>query len=324
MKMKGRSHSLERMAHLAAAKEARDNFKATVLQTREENNTRATQLSFAFAEKIILPRFIDQPKQMYYFEGLKLDIFGIANNTDSIQFNFPLVEGQWPMEKSVNTIGSMLYYYLRTMLHDRNKVIHLTCDNCPGQNKNMCMMWLLSYLTLTTDIEEISLRFLVAGHTKNFCDACFGLLKRSIKDKQVLTPTDCIEKFKQSSSCNTVADVRAVTWYDWKSFLQLYYDRTTRDISAMHLFQFRKDAPGIVEYKMKEADTDWQQLCLFKSDVDAGLIPLTPASRQINPNDYRLENQVVGPNLSRRQYLDRILELFVGDEFGYAKDSYFE
>jgi hypothetical protein len=324
MKSKGKSHSLERMAHLAAAKEARENFEANILQTREKNNTRATQLSFDFAEKIVLPRFIDQPKQMYYLAGLKLDTFGIANNTNGTQLNFPLVEGQWPNQKSVNTIGSMLYYYLLTMLRDRNKVIHLMCDNCPDQNKNRYMMWFLSYLTLTTDIEEISLRFLVAGHTKNFCDACFGLLNRSIKDKQVLTPTDCIENFKHSSSCNTVADARAVTWYDWKSFLEQYYDKKIIDISAMHLFRFRKDAPGVVEYKMKDEDTEWQQLCLFKSGVDAALIPSTPASRQVNPDDYKLENQIAGPNLSRRQYLDRILELFVGDEFAYAKDSFFE
>jgi hypothetical protein len=320
LKSKGQGTSMERLTHLAEAKEARDNFKRTILSTREENNC-GTQLSFDFADTIFLPRFKDHPKQVYNMTGLKLDIFGIANNTQGIQHNFPLVEGHWPNQNSLNAIGSMLYFYLNQVLTDKKTVIHLMCGNCAGKSKTRFMMWFLSFLTIHTDIEEINVRFLIAGHTKNFCDASFGLLKRSIRDQQVLTPAECIARFEVSASCNKVADTKSVVWYDWKAFLNQYYDKKIIDIGAMHLFRFQKDTPGIVQYKMKEADTLWQHLSLFKAGVTTVPYYLRPS--RMAPAAYSLESHQLAPNLTRKQYLDQMAtELFVGD-FEQAKHIYF-
>ncbi len=51
-------------------------------------------------------------------------------------------------------------------------------DNCGGQNKNrFCLIGFVSFLTLSGLFDEVSLFFLIVGHTKNVCDGSFGNVK---------------------------------------------------------------------------------------------------------------------------------------------------
>ncbi len=58
------------------------------------------------------------------------------------------------------------------------RTVHLHADNCSGQNKNNTMIHYLLWRSMTNRHTDVTLSFLVVGHTKFSPDWCFGLVKR--------------------------------------------------------------------------------------------------------------------------------------------------
>ena len=163
----------------------------------------------------------------------------------------------------------MIYHNVFEKRIDKSTLLFMA-DNCPGQNKNMFMIWFMSYLSIVRPHTTlICLRFLVAGHTKNFCDSCFGLCKRSTKGKDILSPRDVVTNYANSGKCNRVVrtDNSGLVWYDWKKFLGQLYKGVIQGISLMHEFEFRTNSPGIVFYKEYVDSPAWKQTSLFKQGV---------------------------------------------------------
>ena len=53
------------------------------------------------------------------------------------------------------------------------KKVHLHADNCGGQNKNTIMVQYLLWRVMTGQHDEITLSFMIPGHTKFSPDWCF-------------------------------------------------------------------------------------------------------------------------------------------------------
>ena len=71
----------------------------------------------------------------------------------------------------------MLHYFFQ--VHGLGeKDVHLHADNCGGQNKNNIMVGYLLWRVLTGLHNNITLSFMIVGHTKFSPDWCFGLLKK--------------------------------------------------------------------------------------------------------------------------------------------------
>lgn len=233
--------------HLQNAYLQRSTFNENVKSTRLDCNINTNvQLTFDYAEKILIPRYVDQQASFYFKTGLKVDLFGVANNTAGIQSNYVLPEGRCPTDKGINSIASMLFHNLNKY-HGNIINLYLMADNCSGQNKNCYMMWFLCYLVIRFDkFNKILLKFLIAGHTKNFCDAAFGLCKRSIKRKDVLTPKHVVEAYRASSKCNIVETVDNVTFYNWKEFLGQFFVNKVPEMTLQHEFKIEKNELGKV------------------------------------------------------------------------------
>ena len=94
------------------------------------------------------------------------------------QVNF-LLDESIHTGKRANTIVSMLHYFDHCGVGECD--VHLHADNCSGQNQNSCMMQYLMWRVLTGHHKNITLSFLLTGHTKFSCDWCFGqvILSRS-------------------------------------------------------------------------------------------------------------------------------------------------
>ena len=181
-------------AHRKYAHQQRENYKKRIMNSKVEGSE-ILCLTFDFAENVYLPFQHRQPSQRFFLTGLKFDIFGISIDTACAQVIYALTEGHWPCEKTANTVCSMLYHFLKTdafvrqLPHGRQpRILQLTSDNCAGQNKNRWIIWFLSFLTCIGMFDEIHLSFLVAGHTKNMCDARFALIKRKMRDTEALVP----------------------------------------------------------------------------------------------------------------------------------------
>ena len=69
------------------------------------------------------------------------------------------------MGKSANSVVSMLHHFFE--VHGLGeKDLHLHTDNCGGQNKNNIIVGYLLWRMLTGLHDNITLSFMIAGHTK--------------------------------------------------------------------------------------------------------------------------------------------------------------
>ena len=320
LKHRSKGEFEEMETHLLRADCQRKAFNASTLNSRELENFHSVQFTFDYAEKVLLPRFSNTPKSIYYKVGLKMDLFGIANNTNQVQDNYALPEGHWPADKGINSLASMLYHNLNNHHLDKTTLMFMA-DNCGGQNKNCFMMWWLSYMSFAcAGFADIELRFLVAGHTKNFCDACFGLCKRSLKGKDVFSPKTVRQFYADSASCNRVANVSEVVWYDWKSFLGQFYDGKVKHLKRYHEFKFSRKEPGVVSSREYADSRAWIKTSLFRRGVDPTVMyapagDFKPLSDFIvDPATYSLANhQIVKKDGTSHTRLDYLLEEIVGD-----------
>jgi len=105
------------------------------------------------------------------------------------------------MGKGANAIVSMLQHNFEVdRLGERR--VHLFADNCAGQNKNFPMVQYLLHRVMAGLHDEITLSFMIAGHTKFSPVWCFGLWKKRYQRTQVAGFSDLVVVVNQSSSVN--------------------------------------------------------------------------------------------------------------------------
>lgn len=306
--------------YLAHRNEAAGEFKfyKSIMECSEkEPEGEAVHLIFDFAEKVLIPRLQDQPGQLHFTTSLKIDIFGIYCSNLKEMFVYGLTEGHWPSHKTANEVGSMLHYQIDLLQSLRTtstkiKEIVFHADNCGGQNKNRYILWYLAWRVIACWNLKISLCFLVAGHTKNRADAGFGLVKRKLKQNDVIVPAEMMKTIETSSVNNTCVCGSDVNWFNWKYILERYFT-IPRDfkITQYHIFNFDQSRPGVV-YAKELTTSDGCEFNLLKKDVDVikmqeeiknlmqstdgfvPIIPLTevPSAHEGNRHAYLMKNVI--------------------------------
>ena len=215
---------------------------------------------------------------------LTINTFGIVNlnrsNNNDFLHTYCYHEGQGL--KGGNNVVSMLHQYLRQqygpLLASRGHHLVLVCDNCGGQNKNRMVIRYAAWLCESGLFDNISLLFLIAGHTKNPCNRLFNLLKSGYRKKNIYDVPDLIEVLNQNS--NVDAKIPA-PFRDWDSFLNRYYD-VPKSIKKWHCFEVsstrildttkqNNPQPTIMLFRQSdvpESDSTTQDLRSFKTIQD--------------------------------------------------------
>ena len=136
--------------------------------------------------------------------------------------------------KGANCVVSMLHYFFEKYGVGKCDV-HLRADNCSGQNKNSCMVRYLMWRVLTGRHKNITLSFLLTGHTKFSCDWCFGLVKRLYRKTKVDCLVDQSSDVNMAQLCGTENGEVIVPTFDWTSFLATYFHKVV-NIKRFHHF----------------------------------------------------------------------------------------
>ena len=125
---------------------------------------------------------------MYFLTLRKYGVFGLCNEAIPLQINF-LIDESCDMGKGANNIISKLHYFFgRYGSVEEDVFLHV--GNCTGQNKNNAMMYYLAWRVMTGLHKNVTLSFLVVGHTKFLPDWYFGLFKKRLRVTKVGTLTD--------------------------------------------------------------------------------------------------------------------------------------
>ena len=143
-----------------------------------------------------------------------------------LQINY-LINEAHNVGKGANAIISMLHHFFEHHGFGES-IAHLQADNCTGQNKNRFVMLYCMCRVHACLHKEITMSFLLVGHTKFSPDWCFGLFKQLYRQTNVGSIYDIAEVFKRrSASVNhpqLIGEYNGTThveMYDWSSFLRI-------------------------------------------------------------------------------------------------------
>lgn len=104
---------------------------------------------------------------------------------------------------------------------DEAKNLQITCDNCTIQNKNNLSLFFWCWLCMLGLFDNITINFMIPGHTKFICDSYFGRIKKTYRDHNVNTIDD-IEKIINKSSKSNIGlkynNGVGWNWYDFQGF----------------------------------------------------------------------------------------------------------
>lgn len=260
--------------HKDAARAEHDFYKTLLTTSRDINDGSCQHVVFDFAEKVLLPQLLKQPGQLYYVTGLKFDIFGVHDSNQGETYIFGLPEGHWPNEKNANTVISMLHYAIEVQMVKRHlgsaiKTLRLHADNCAGQNKNRFVLFYLCWRTLMGLNEEVSLYFMVAGHTKNIVDGAFGHIKRHLKSNEARCPSEMMSLIETSSSSTVCVPSARIGWILWKDFLdKLFKMPSGFMITKFQAFRFCAEEPGMIFAKEFSGSEREQRFQIVRRGVE--------------------------------------------------------
>ena len=140
---------------------------------------------------------------------------------------------------STSTSSPILTFYCRTT--------SFHADNCPGQNKNKTFLHYFLWRCCVGLNDDITFLFMEPGHTKCFCDSCFGMIKRVFRKSDVNTIQELERVVERSSKgnrpCHFSSPEEGHVFRDWATFLGDSL-LPLKGISRFFKFRFTKTDPG--------------------------------------------------------------------------------
>lgn len=178
--------------------------------------------SFDYAQQMHFPSDPMQPGPIYFMVPRRCSVFGMCCEAIPREVNF-LCDEAGDCGKEANTVVSQLHYFFKH--HGLGeKEVFLHADNCTGQNKNNCMLQYLVWRAIIGRHTQVTLSFLVVGHTKFAPDLCFGLFKWLYRRSRVGCLQDIAQVVNESAHCNSAQlNVREdgtviVPTFNWTDF----------------------------------------------------------------------------------------------------------
>ena len=226
--------------------------------------------SFDMAQQVHYPSDPFQPGPMYFLTPRKCAIFGVCCEALPRQVNY-LIDDASDTGKGANTIVSLLHHFFQEYGLGETDV-HLHTDNCVGQNKNSTMLHYLLWRVMVGLHRNITLSFLIVGHTKFSPDWCFGFLKQRFRRTVVGCLDDLVQVVNTSATVNVAQLVGSqegetiVPIYDWTAMFAGHL-RMVKNIKRYQHFRIASSSPGAVTVQLASdteeesivvlADRDW-------------------------------------------------------------------
>jgi hypothetical protein len=139
------------------------------------------------------------------------------------------------------------------------KRLYLQLDNSAKDNKNRFIMAFCPLLTVRDIFKEVTVRFLVVGHTHEDIDAYFNYLSKLLKLKNTYVLVDLMKAFMDLQKSTVFIPELVQEVADFKSYMRDFHHDGTNKLSGlgeMYLFKFYVEEDGedrgwpIMQYKV--------------------------------------------------------------------------
>ena len=232
-----------------------------------------------------------------------MQLFGINSEGIPKQVNYLSHEADTIREDGKgsygpNTVVSLVHHFLHNHGHGE-KGCRFHADNCGGQKKNKTVIAYLAWRVMCGH-EQITLSFMVAGHTRCLVDGCFGLLKQKYRRSDCFTMEQLVDVVNLSVTCNVAETVpdSGLVWRQWDAFL-LEHFKSVVGIRKLHHFRFDSTEPCVIFVKetCSSAERKIKILKTSKEAVATAGLPLLLPRGGLSPQ--------------RRAYLHKHIRPFV-------------
>jgi hypothetical protein len=135
--------------------------------TQTDQNSRQMHFSFDFAQAIEIPHERMEPKDAFFDNNFKVDLFGVTCEKKKQNFIFILPEGSFPGKAatSSNHVIAMLDSLVKNveMVDPAVRELYFHADNCSAQNKNRFVFGYFSHLVASGRFDKIQVMFMLQG-----------------------------------------------------------------------------------------------------------------------------------------------------------------
>ncbi|VEN64043.1 unnamed protein product [Callosobruchus maculatus] len=185
--------------------------------------------------------------------------------------------------RGANEIGSCLWHYLVDLNENKSEKIDIIfySDNCAGQNKNKFIFALYIYAVLSLEnINSITHKFLITGHTQNEGDHVHSVIEGAIKKFKKSSPiyvpdhyVTIIKQAKKRGKPYRVHEMSFSNFFDLKLMAQEIgikdvfknEDGEIVQLSKICAVKVTKDNPEELFYKTSFKENDFRSLVVTKS-----------------------------------------------------------
>lgn len=260
--------------HQTDAERERSHYNRII--EKSENDSTITHICYDWAQSVAAPFSSRQVGSIFFKSPFVIHLFGICKTDGgrNNQLNYTIGEDELPegtSRKGVNTTLNMVYDFLQKIDRVGKKDLYVTCDNCPGQNKNNLSLWFWSWLTMLGWYENIYINFMIPGHTKFICDAEFGSIKKLYKTSCINIVDDVEEVINKSSNHNKSIRYKNGGW-EWKDINSMLKDhfRILPNIKKYHHFRFSSSLNdiGMVHFSKKSCGEEYSYNLLKNTNFD--------------------------------------------------------
>lgn len=162
-----------------------------------------------------------------------------------------------------NLTISMLYNHIYRMLNtpdvQRAPVCHFQADNAYKDAKNQYNLAFCSLLIQLDIFQEIYFSFLPPGHTHEFQDSEFSVVKRAYRQRRTSVLNDFLTLATNAFAKNNKHRITLeFLVFDWKKWLKPFIPSVTGHVGP-HTFLFKRESqtsPVLMTYKNWWTDQD--------------------------------------------------------------------
>ncbi|OWY92054.1 hypothetical protein PHMEG_00039094 [Phytophthora megakarya] len=217
-------------------------------------------------------------------------MFGIYYCNKNIQWNY--VYEETVAGKGTDEVNSMLRHFIdRVVIAGGYWKLTIYADNCGGQNKNSFVVRMLLALTHASELEEVSLKFFVKGHTKNAVDRGFGHVRKHVSRMDLWTMDQLLEAVNEASLSSALVHIpkassvfkeyRDVLEYYWMNIIHPIIFNTIFHASKPISFEYFQSEPPYL--KLANQSVESSSFNVRRYSVQPSVLPVpTSVSRTFN------------------------------------------
>jgi hypothetical protein len=300
--------------HHKAAELERNHYNNNI--ERSKSDLSIAHICYDWAQNVTIPYSPQQIGTIYFKSAYAVHLFGVCKTEGgkNHQINFVIAEDEFPkgVAKGANTTLNMVYQAIKIFAKNGKKDLHVTCDNCIAQNKNNLSLFFWSWLCMLGWYNNITINFMIPGHTKFICDAFFGQIKINYRNQKVNTVDNIEDIVNKSSKGNEGIRYNGGIGWKWLDFQNFFSKKNFKNLP--HITKY-------YHFRFSNLPEDLGKV--YCSEVSGGEEVCHVLLH--NNNDFDINEKldildVVHITDERKKYLDQKIRQYVDDPY---KDIYY-